>query len=322
MKKLTFLLICFGFLGWGYRIMTGSTTGTYYKIGENIRDFIARPVGIKLEVKPSHGSLDNLTKMILDPESRFAIVQQDVIEIARKNKNISLRAITRNLKLLLPLYIEEVHLIVRKESPYRHFEDLKGKVAGIVINSGSALTTRVLLKRIFNTPNSFKSLNSFQEGLEKLERGEIEWVIAVCGQPCSKIKQLDGNKFRLLPFDPNKQYGDYSNCFIDNKNYPNLHLTAPLPTIGVRSLLVIYDDSDPNVMSDVRKLAVQFYRSKKILQKQGHPKWKQVSFELTKIAGWKYYTPFKDGWRIGFDTLNNKVEEKLSIKDVMVNLNQ
>jgi hypothetical protein len=298
--KLFLFSIILGVLGWSYQIVTGSPTGTYYKIGKDLKRFVADPINLNLKVVSTKGSVENLKLMAKDRSNRFGIVQQDVIDATRRSSKMEIRLRAELVKLLLPLYIEEAHLIVRKESPYQVFEDLRGKKYGVVKESGSALTSALLGEEVLGTPSNRRiKVSSVQDGLQKLKNGEIEWFLLVCGQPCSQIRNLDGNLYRLLPFNPNRQYLNYEHAKILPKNYPNLHLTAPLPTIGVRSLLIIRDSSDPQLASDVRKFAIELYKKRQILQTKGHPKWRNVPFKLIPIAGWKYYPPFQDGWEIG-----------------------
>lgn len=311
--------ILIGVLSWGYQIVTGAPSGTYYQFGEDLERYVATPVGIQLEVLPSHGSVENLKLMALDPEKRFGIVQQDVIEAVKRSSNPTIRLRGELVKLLLPLYLEEAHLIVRKGAPFQKFEDLKGRKFGIVKNSGSGLTTALLAKYVLGeSVQEMVPVPSFQQGLQFLKEGKIDWILLVCGQPCAEVEKLDPTQFKLLPFDRNRPYLSYQNVEIKPASYPNLHLQQPVPTIGVRSLLIIRDSSDPQVASDVRKLAIQLYKARGTLQQKGHPKWREVPFQLFPIPGWKYYPPFKEGWEIGKEVTSSSGGEKCTPEKLLM----
>ncbi|MEO1942190.1 MAG: TAXI family TRAP transporter solute-binding subunit [Campylobacterales bacterium] len=312
-------LIVAGVLSWGYQIVTGAPSGTYYRFGEDLKRYVASPVGVNLEVLPSHGSVENLKLMALDPEKRFGIVQQDVIEAVKRSTNPTIRLRGELVKLLLPLYLEEVHLIVRKGAPFQKFEDLKGRKFGIIKNSGSGLTTALLAKYVLgNSVAEMVPVPSLQQGLQFLKEGKIDWILLVCGQPCEKVQNLDPAQFKLLPFDGNRPYLSYQNVEISPASYPNLHLQKPIPTIGVRSLLIIRDSSDTQVASDVRKLAIQLYKVRRLLQQKGHPKWKEVRFQLFPIPGWRYYLPFKEGWEIGKEVSSTEGGEKCTPEKLLI----
>jgi TRAP transporter TAXI family solute receptor len=110
-----------------YDIITGGTTGTYIKFGNEIKQYVASEIGMQMNVLSSNGSIDNIEKMSLDENIRFALVQHDVISNFKNSRNSKSRRLIRNVKVLLPLYYEEMHFIVRKNSPMKYIKDIEGK---------------------------------------------------------------------------------------------------------------------------------------------------------------------------------------------------
>src|ERR1700730_1922140 len=92
-------------------IVTGSASGTYIKIGEDIKT-IAEPSGIALQVLESAGSIQNVFDVRKKRGVQLGIVQSDVLEYIRDiSDDRELKAIAAKLVAVYPLYKEEVHLL-------------------------------------------------------------------------------------------------------------------------------------------------------------------------------------------------------------------
>ncbi|MBV5345182.1 MAG: C4-dicarboxylate ABC transporter substrate-binding protein, partial [Rhodoferax sp.] len=103
-------------------IVTGGKTGTYYAIGNNLRDIVFPA----LDVKESKGSWANVEDMSRTKGVSLAIVQSDVYSsFVRLRDEPGVPAETRreysqllaNLRVFMPLYKEEIHFLVRQDDP-------------------------------------------------------------------------------------------------------------------------------------------------------------------------------------------------------------
>ena len=84
----------------------GFKDGTYFKIGESlnvIKDFTVKEIS-------TDGSLDNLYNLE-DKKADFSISQIDVIQ----NLAIGDRDLSKKIKVLFPIYSEEVHIIASRK---------------------------------------------------------------------------------------------------------------------------------------------------------------------------------------------------------------
>jgi TRAP-type uncharacterized transport system substrate-binding protein len=81
----------------GIGMVTGSTTGTYFRFGQDIANK-AGEVGLNILVKESEGSIDNLKRLASKENAAFAIVQSDVLGFLKRNPEMV--DIARKLRLI------------------------------------------------------------------------------------------------------------------------------------------------------------------------------------------------------------------------------
>lgn len=95
-------------------VITGSEKGTYYQFGLNFQA-LGKPNGINVNVLPSKGSIENIYAVYQKPGVQVGIVQSDVLAfVARVQSDQALQRIAKKIKMVFPLYNEEVHLLARK----------------------------------------------------------------------------------------------------------------------------------------------------------------------------------------------------------------
>ena len=114
-------------------IMTGGPKGTYIQIGRNIAA-LGEACGLKLNVVESAGSLENFIGVRQRRNTQFGIVQSDVLEYLKtyEANDPEIQEAVRGVRIMFPLYNEEVHLVARKE--IASADDLAGKK--VVIGEG------------------------------------------------------------------------------------------------------------------------------------------------------------------------------------------
>lgn len=99
-----------------YKITTGPDRGTYIQIGQDLSKYVADPAGMELEVLSSKGSAENVQRMRYEPGVKFALVQSDVyqayVDMAASG-NADAGNIIKPLRLIMPLYDEEIYFVVR-----------------------------------------------------------------------------------------------------------------------------------------------------------------------------------------------------------------
>ena len=82
----------------GISLFTGSVKGTYFQFGQNIAG-IAEPAGVKLFVRQSKGSVDNV-RQLHKGEGALGIVQSDVLGFMSRSDEPEMQRFSRRLRFV------------------------------------------------------------------------------------------------------------------------------------------------------------------------------------------------------------------------------
>lgn len=275
-------------------VATGSKTGTYSAMFKNIGQVCTQSA--YLRERGTSGSLENID-LLLSNEVSLAFVQSDVLK-AKEQIEAEKDPRVANVKALLPLYNEEIHVFarppVRKKSVLgkvttvgiTSFTELKGKR---VAAWGGSLTTAKVLSAKFSTPYTLVSVKDRDAAFAALRAGQVDAVLAVVGQPATWVKELRSD-VALVPIDVKAEDTRIAGVYSPAKlMYPNLSASS-VPTVAVRSVLVTRDFKTADrkkVLLDYQKCAMN--RLLDLQEGEGmHPKWQDVSFEA-KFWPWPQY---------------------------------
>jgi TRAP transporter TAXI family solute receptor len=289
-----------------YKIVTASERGTYIKIGADLAKLVAPSADIDLSVLPSAGSAENVRRLRYESGVKLALVQSDVyqafLDIAAGG-NLEARDIIRPLRVVMPLYNEEIYFIVRADSQLNYIHEIQNaKINAGETGSGTALTSATLYRLMFGEPmaQAGTSYLSNEEALSKLVTDKsIDVVAVVAGQPARLLVDMKPESrklIKLLRFDPNHSTSaavlkTYFAASVQAKNYPNL-LAADIPGLAVKAFLVTYDFQLKDTESNLRSLTRSLCQNFSTLQEKGHPKWREVEIALPDLGrGWFYYPP-------------------------------
>ena len=306
-------------------IVTGGKTGTYFAIGNNLRDF----VNPALQVKDSRGSWANVEDMSRTQGVTLAIVQSDVyasfiqlrdakdVPEATRREYAKLLA---NLRVFMPLYKEEVHFLVRKDDPIEFIHQIRDKALWMDMEkSGTYLTALNIYSKLFQqAPQTVEPfLNPTATGEDEGTRRrrsalmslsdpafyqaypKVDVVVLVGGQPLSLLEKNMPSNLKLLKFDASQAGAarvlqDYRQAAIQKSSYPALNIVGnELPSLAVDSYLITANFADPKRNQFIQDFANQFCTNFSALQERGHPKWKSLTWRPGSslpplAAGWQY----------------------------------
>jgi uncharacterized protein len=290
-----------------YKITTGQERGTYIQIGRDLSKYVADPAGIDLDVLPSQGSAENVQRMRYEPGVKFALVQSDVyqayMDMAASGNSDAARII-QPLRLIMPLYDEEIYFVVRSDSPLKSINEIKDKTISVgPSGSGTALSAETLYRLMFgeSIPEANEQHLSNEDSLAKLIVRKIDVAVIVAGQPAKLFQDMNPEllqQIKLLRLDPSapetaRAKQTYFPATIRTTSYPNW-ITEDTPTLTVRAFLVTYDYGLRGTVGALTKFADSLCTNFDTLQANGHPKWKQVHLDLPPLTkGWKYYPPME-----------------------------
>ncbi|HYM47304.1 MAG TPA: TAXI family TRAP transporter solute-binding subunit [Burkholderiaceae bacterium] len=314
MKKAVFALLITGLLCHGtaaiaaveYKIVTASARGTYIIIGRDLAQFVASSANIELEAVPSAGSAENVRRLRYEPGVKLALVQSDVYQAfldMAAGGNAEAGDMIRPLRVIMPLYNEEIYFVVRADSDRNYVHEIRNaKINAGQLGSGTALTSATLYRLMFGEPMSEANATyvSNEEALVKLITDKTVDVVAlVLGQPAKLLADMKPEArqhIKLLKFDPNHPSSKaalktYFPATVRASNYPNL-LAEDLPGLAVKAFLVTYDFNMKGAGSNLRQFARSLCKNFPTLQEKGHPKWREVELALPELGrGWFYYAP-------------------------------
>ena len=298
-----------------YQITTGSKTGTYYQIGKNLAECVAPEACIKLEVLNSNGSMENAKNLRSSkfPKLKFAIVQNDVLQELKKAADAgdsSAKNLVDNLRVLSALYNEEIHIISKVGSGIKTYGDLKGKTISIgKPKSGTAMTSLLLYKELFGKRLKKYKLQSFNDALSALNRGEVDVIIKVGGQPLGRLssgmtKEM-AKYIQLVKYDKGSSKHNpirsYYSETIKKESYP--WLSVDTSTLSTKAFLVTFNYPNKFTENNIKKFIKSLKKHLPEMQKSAtadvstpHLKWKQVSNACAPAlpGGWKYYKVIDD----------------------------
>jgi TRAP transporter TAXI family solute receptor len=291
-----------------YKIVTASERGTYIQIGRDLATFVAPDAGIALEVLPSAGSAENVRRLRYEAGVKFALVQSDVYQAyidQAAGGNAEARQLLRKLRLILPLYNEEIYFVVRADSKLQYVHDIRDARINVgPLLSGTAMTATTLYRQMYGSasPEASTSYLSNEEALVKLTGDRsVDVVVIVAGQPAKLLADMKPEArqlVKLLRFDAKNAASKaaldtYVSATVRSASYPNL-LAEDLPALAVQAYLVTYDYAREGTIGTMTRFARSLCQNFPTLQAKGHPKWREVQLALPALkTGWSYYPPMQ-----------------------------
>lgn len=272
-------------------LYTGQNAGTYQAVGEDLTHMFAKS-GITLDNIKTDGSIDNIRKVAGSKKPALGLVQSDVLGFMRRSNNPDTQNLSEHLRMVLPLYEEEVHVLTRRN--IKRWEDLRDK--RIVVGeegSGNMLTAVNMLAVSDILVRDTLRLSPAQGVLAVLE-GKADAVIFVGGKPVKLFKNIefletaDGKKFsnllknvHFIPVTSPDILAEYSTATITPEDYS--FVTETIPTVSVQAVLVTGNYQDTKFAENcaaIKTLSNTLRKTLPELKKSGHAKWKEVDFTL------------------------------------------
>ncbi len=266
-------------------MVTGGAKGTYYQFGLNLAELVESK-GIMLNVANSNGSVENVFAVYKRPNTQMGIVQSDVLAfVAKVQTDPVLKNIAKKIKMIYPLYNEEVHLL--GSSNIADFDQLEGKRVAIgQEGSGTYLTAKLLFEVSGVNPSELLTIGA-DEALPQLKAGEVDALFYVAGSPVKlfseQVTSADG--LALIPI-LNKSIVEF---YPKTEIPPNTYAwqTKAIQSVAVKAVLVSYDFKMANCQN-VGRFADILANNIDWLKENGHPKWHSVDLEYP-LKGWEQY---------------------------------
>jgi len=256
-------------------ILSGIKGGSYNQVANDINKVCNNTHKITL----SKGSYYSFHQLMMKPQKTdVAFLQADVMFVG-----VGEYEGTENVKVLLPLGQEEIHLIVKKSSNINALIDLSNKFIGIGSREqGTNITARFIeLQTTYNF--NFVEV-AFEYSFDALMKDKIDAFYFVGSIPVDKLKNLDEkykNQFKLVPITDKSLARYYHKTVIKAGTYD--WVTKDVETYAVDYVLATNIEKEtPEKLEMLTKLLTDIKNNIEKLKKEGHPVWKQVDFDFKK----------------------------------------
>lgn len=189
-----------------FQISTGSTTGSYFPVGQLLAQLLSHPPGVGrcqtadvcgpagliVSTRASEGSIANVIAVNSGNVSS-GIAQTDVVALAVAGKGPFTRTgAAKQLRVIANLYGEDIHLLAAKKANIKSVADLRGKRVSLssegsgTINTARAVLAAYRLSERMIVPN----YDSGERATDLLQSGSLDAVFYVGGTPMNLIEQL------------------------------------------------------------------------------------------------------------------------------------
>lgn len=300
MKNILYCIVLItGFLGTTYIansqmvILSGVSGGSYEQFANDIKK-VSDTIP-EIEIRTSSGSVDNFEQLTKgDNKIAFTFLQEDVLNHQQLKDLEQGTDLIGDIRILLPLGKEEIHLIVRDDDKINSLKDLKGKNVAIgAPNQGTHITASLVKELTKMKWKDITSTLSFDNVFYDLLNNKIDAFFFVGAAPVSKLIELPPqSKIKIIPLDDSRLEEIYLPTVIPAGIYRCANYSVK--TFAVKSVLATsITKEDETRKKNIVKTLKSIRNNIETLQKKGHPKWKEVDFYL-KNVDWELYEGIED----------------------------
>lgn len=241
-----------------FQIATGSTTGTFFPVGEAIAGLLSHPPGVNrcevvnvcgpagliVSARTSDGTVDNLLS-VNNGDVESGLAQSDVIAAAvRGTGPFKAKGKQSHVRVIASLFSEEVHLVVADKAKIKSAADLKGMRVSLGLpGSGVGFPAQEILAA-YHVPESKLKQSALDtpSAIALMKQGKLDAFFAVGGVPIEGVSDLLASHLaRLVPIT-----GAARDRLV--KAEPSLEAATidypgqePVATVSTRALWIVRD---------------------------------------------------------------------------------
>jgi TRAP transporter TAXI family solute receptor len=291
-------------------IVSGNLNATYVTIAYDLSAVLDD--GDQFRVLPviGKGGGQNIKDVRFLKGVDLGITQANLLPYFKRTNEIG--RIDDKIVYIAKLFNEEMHLIVRADSPIKSLQDLAGKKVNFSDEgSGTQLSTRDIFDKL---GIKAQEVNMGQgDALEALKRDEIAATILIAGKPTGvhlKLKASDGFKILPIAFDKPLQ-NDYLPATLTHDDYPGLIPAGEkVETLAVSAVMIAFDwPKGTERYRRIQNFVDHFFPRLAEFQKPPrHPKWREANLAAV-IPGWKRFEGAEE-WLRNHDKVANTEREQ------------
>lgn len=274
-------------------VLSGPEQGSYYEFVGDMAGVLNSDTVKLITNTTTEGAAVNLEN-IADPKSPYKIglVQEDYLYYMQNQDLIQNTSKLKNIKVVMPLAREEIHLVTLKNSGINGIRDITDStMIAIGKRSQGTYTTANNIKdktRIF-----WMSLPVlYEDALRMLLINQMDAFFVVGSAPLEKLNvnpQALAEEITLVPLE---NYNDWAKYYDEDVIAAGIYkwLEEDVPTFSVQSLLVVNEskltDEDRELLNEV---ITGITENLETLRQSGHPKWKEVDLTDWDKSDWPVY---------------------------------
>lgn len=273
-------------------ILSGPEQGSYYHFVNDIKTILASEEDKQYFNQATSGAAYNF-EQLADPESpaKYALIQSDYLFYAQSVDLLENTEKTKDIKVVLPLANEEIHLVTRKSTGLTKLDELEKKVIAIGDKNQGTYATASLIKSKSQIFWSSRNIH-FDQALKELYMKRLDAFFFVGSAPIDKLKvnpQVMVDELALIELT---NINDWAKYYTPDTIYTTDYqwLEKNIPTYAVRTVLVVNEakltKEDRVALS---RLVSGIQNQLDVLKANGHPKWKEVNFSNWDEAMWPMY---------------------------------
>lgn len=282
------------------KVATGDPKGNYSRVFKELMAACSNTIQVgEVNTDGSNSNVD----MLVRNEVNGALVQPDVLKFRAFNEDLS------GFKTLFTFYPEEIHIVAKAQSGltsggtgvgsfrfntkdvvFNSIDDLAGYKIGAA--GGSVITAR-LIKSVADLKYEVMTFGSNDQAKAALDKGEIQAILLVGGQPMPFVDTL-GPSYKLLRISEtasDKLKAVYSPAKV---TYTRMGPAGTgIQTMAQRATFVVVDYKTPKMSGQLLSLrSCMADKLDDLKEKTGnHPKWRTVNPE--DKGNWVWYTGTK-----------------------------
>jgi len=250
-----------------FQILTGSTGGTYFPVGQLIAGLLSHPPGVErceraqvcgpsgviITARTTDGAVANVLSVNAG-RAESGLAQGDVIAQAVAGEGAFRKAGKQSaIRVIADLFPEDVHLLVARKAKIAGVADLKGKRVSLGADgSGTSVTARAVLAAYGIAEWRITAHHEASDvDARLLQQGQLDAFFFVGGRPVGLVDDLLARGIaRLVPIDgPGrdkliKTVPSLSPDIIPAGSYRN---TPAVQTVSLRALWIV-NASQPDAL--------------------------------------------------------------------------
>ena len=287
-----------------FPIATGSVNGTYYPIGEMIAKAISHPPGARTCADSGNCGVPNLVATAQSSEGSVAnvrAIQNGLVPSGFAQADIALDAVRGTgpfanmppldkIRALANLYLEFLHVVVRRDAGINRIDDLRGRRVSIdTAGSGTRRVAGIVLTAHGLDERDILVTHAAPERAStQLRQAGLDAFFIVAGTPTLAVETLTSDGIAaVLPLEPERirsivaRHHFFSAAQIDAGVYRNVDATA---TIAVGAQWLVSADMDEGLVYDICRAF--WSTGTRAALDNGHPQGRHITLEtaLTGIA--------------------------------------